>query len=218
MLKRALSTPREPRSARSTGKVVASPTDTLHQAAALGDAARVSALLAGGADPAAPSATGHTPLDIAVAASQPAVVRLLAAAIARGPHGGETLTRAAVRGQAFVLTELLACGVEPNWREPGTGRTPLHWAAFAGDAPLVRALLAAGAEPGLSDLTGARPADWAADRGHDALAASLRSREAKSPLDALASNAGVGALVALAVGAVLGAQRMKRRTAGAGRK
>ena len=35
MLKRALSTPREPRSARSTGKVVASPTDTLHQAAAL---------------------------------------------------------------------------------------------------------------------------------------------------------------------------------------
>lgn len=173
----------------------------------------MSALLDAGADPSLPSPTGHTPLDIAVAASQASVVRVLAPAIARGPHSGEALTRAAVRGQAFVLKELLACGAEPNWREPGTGRTPLHWAAFAGDAALVRALLAAGAEPGLADLTGARPADWAADRGHASLAASLRAREAKSPLDALVSNAGVGALIALAVGAVVGAKRIKGRTA-----
>jgi len=186
----------------------------------MGDASRVSVLLAAGADPTAPSQTGHSPLDIAVAASQPAVVRVLAAAVVRsGPDAaGQALTRAAVRGQALVLQQLLAAGAEPDWREPGTGRTPLHWAAFSGDPTLVRALLASGAEPGLADLTGARPADWAADRGHAALAASLRAREARSPLDRLTSGAGVGALLALAVGAVVGARRVKKGRPAAGRR
>jgi ankyrin repeat protein len=174
-------------------------------------------LLAAGADPTAPSSTGHAPLDVAAAASQPAVVRVLTEAVVRrgGPDAaGAALTRAAVRGQVFVAKELLLAGADPNWREPGTGRTPMHWAAFAGDDGLVRALLAAGGEPGLADVTGARPADWAADRGHVALAAALREREAKSPLDRLASGAGAGALIAVAVGAVVGARRMKQRKAG----
>ena len=192
----------------------ASPTDALHAACSKGDPAAVAALLAAGADPVAPSPTGHSPLDIAAAASQPAVVRVLAAAVVRSGDdaAGQALTRAAVRGQAFVLKELLVCGADPDWREPGTGRTPLHWAAFSGEPALVRALLAAGAEPGIADMSGARPSDWAADRGHTVLASSLREREAKSPLDRLTSGAGVGALIALAVGAIVGAKRMKGRT------
>ena len=164
-----------------------------------------------------PSATGHTPLDVAAAASQPAVIRVLTEAVTRtgGPDAaGVALTRAAVRGQVFVARELLAAGADPNWREPGTGRTPLHWAAFSGDDGLVRALLAAGGEPGVADVTGARPADWAADRGHAALASALRAREAKSPLESLTSGAGAGALIALAVAAVVGAKKVKQRKGG----
>ena len=70
------------------------------------------------------------------------------------------------------------------------------------------ALLAGGVDAGAADVTGATPADWAADRNHTALAARLRSAAGPaSILDRLTSSAAVGALVALALGGVFAAKR-----------
>ena len=70
------------------------------------------------------------------------------------PAAAAALSRAVVRGQTGVAAALLSAGADPSVREPGTGRSPLHWAAFAGDAKLCDALLRAGADAGARDVTG----------------------------------------------------------------
>jgi hypothetical protein len=64
------------------------------------------------------------------------------------------------------------------------GRTPLHDAAWDGDLPRIRALLAAGADPALTDDThGGRPLEWAQHAYQEEAVALLRELmpEADSP-------------------------------------
>lgn len=62
----------------------------------------------------------------------------------------ETLFEAVRSGNADAVREALACGANPNSRDPrehgGTQNTPLHAAADAGNADIVGILLAHGAQ------------------------------------------------------------------------
>jgi ankyrin repeat protein len=53
---------------------------------------------------------------------------------------------AARRGDAAAVASLLAQGVDPNIREPGDNTYPMHWAAAAGHAGIVRMLADAGGD------------------------------------------------------------------------
>lgn len=154
----------------------------LFEAAALGDAARVGALLAedpGLADQTTPD--GHGALGLAAYFGHEQVVALLArwcdpnmpsrnamrvtplhAALAsRRPHLVPGLTRT-----------LLAHGADPNRRQEG-GWTPLHAAAAAGQVEALRLLLAHGADPAAINDAEQSPRDLASLRGHDAIVALL---------------------------------------------
>jgi ankyrin repeat protein len=75
----------------------------------------------------------------------------------------------------FLAERLLDAGASPNTVQQG-GATPLHEAAFRGNASLVRLLLRHGADPDARDSEGKRPVDLARDRGLDAVAALLDQR------------------------------------------
>jgi len=101
----------------------------------------------------------------------------------KGSGGWDALMHAAARGDQVIVKALLAHGANPDTREdragwrllplppkieigtPGgeqmTGRTALINAAVRGHADVVRELLAAGATPGLRDVSGRTARDWA---------------------------------------------------------
>lgn len=109
----------------------------LHWAAELGDERVIAALVAGGAEVNARDGWGRAPL--------------LRAAL-RKDHEG--------RGAAVAA--LLDAGADPNlWGRGKHELSPLHAAAFHGDAAAVTALLAAGADPHAKDRTGRTPLRWA---------------------------------------------------------
>jgi ankyrin repeat protein len=63
-------------------------------------------------------------------------------------HAGNTLLMlAAYHGNAATVADLVVRGAEPD-RVNDRGQSPLAGAVFKGDADVVRALLAAGADPG----------------------------------------------------------------------
>ena len=101
----------------------------IHYAAADGDTAEVSRLLAGGADPGEPDAVEFTPLHFAAQEQHPGVVALLLQA-----------------GADVRATD--------RW-----GNTPLWRAVFTahGDAATSAALLAAGADPDTPNVLGISP-------------------------------------------------------------
>jgi ankyrin repeat protein len=120
-------------------------------AAYFGHQATAEALLARGADPglAARNTTRVQPLHSAVA------------------------NRDAAR--ALALAELLLRhGAEVNAQQEG-GYTPLHEAAFHGDADLARLLLAHGANAALANADGQTPADLAEKHGHTEVLALMRA-------------------------------------------
>ncbi len=80
---------------------------------------------------------------------------------------------AACAGQHLAIARmLLAAGAEVNAAQQ-SGFTPLHAAAQNGQADLVELLLAAGADPALTTAEGHAPADLARAAGHLALAERL---------------------------------------------
>lgn len=86
------------------------------------------------------------------------------------------LVRAAAQGSHAAVALLIELGFDVNAR-PRTA--PLHEAAMRGDIPMIRRLLAAGADPALRD-TGyqATPAGWAEHHGHSEAQRLLRGLEA----------------------------------------
>ena len=120
----------------------------LIEAATSGDAARVAALLAEGADAEAASPDGTTALHWAArAASAEAVEHLLAAGAdptIANRYGITPLALAAESGEPAVVGALLAAGADPDTATPA-GETVLMVAARTGRVPVLDHLLAAGA-------------------------------------------------------------------------
>ena len=102
------------------------------------------------ADPDRRDVTGHTPLSLAAHLDRPAVIRPLALAgadLQLAGRFGPPLVVCAEADAARTCTELLRAGADPEVRD-ANGRSPLLLAAINENAPIARALLAAGAEPG----------------------------------------------------------------------
>ena len=76
-------------------------------------------------------------------------------------------------GDACGVADLLSQGHIPDAERDASGRTPLLWAADAGDAELVALLLAAGANVNAADEDGGSPLLHAALCGHELAARAL---------------------------------------------
>jgi ankyrin repeat protein len=149
------------------------------EASALGDTARVAALLS--ADPGlveAYSGDSFTGLGLAAFFGHAEVARLLLDAGAdpsrasRNALGVTPLHSACAAGHAALVDLLLDRGADANLLEP-TAMAPLHTAAGNGRSAIVARLLAGGADPGRPAQDGRTPAMVARDHGHPALAAQL---------------------------------------------
>ena len=122
----------------------------LLQAAYDGDAAKVAALLKGGADPRIANAFGASPMGEAARRGDAAVIGLLLKAGADpespNPEGQTALMTVARTGNVEAAQLLLAHGAKINAREKWGGQTALIWAAAQGQAQMVRFLLSKGAD------------------------------------------------------------------------
>lgn len=152
----------------------------IHEAAALGDCDRLHVLIAGDAMLArAISADGWPPLHLAAAFATPAAVTLL---LEHGAHVHQ-LSHNAMRSQALhaavtlgdsleTVRLLLEAGAEVNATQAG-GYAPLHHAAANGNAALSQLLVQYNADRTACCDQGKKPSDYARERGHEDLAATL---------------------------------------------
>jgi ankyrin repeat protein len=123
----------------------------LHWAAAKGQEAIVSLLLARGADASAINRQGETPLRVAQRTHQTSVVALLKPVDA-------DITSAARSGDLVAVQEIVARDASlVNRRDATFGATPLHWAAIKGHAEVVTYLLSVGADPTATNSAGETP-------------------------------------------------------------
>ncbi len=121
----------------------------LHQAAWRGDAAKVKALIAAGADLDARDVHGRTPLQVATYAGQRDAITLLAKAGAKldllENDRYDAVTIAAVADDAQTLSLLLALGAKAGQTTSRYDGTALIAAAHLGHDEVVRILIRAGA-------------------------------------------------------------------------
>ena len=149
--------------------------ETVFEAAAVGDTARLGELLA---DPAAVADDGFTPLHLAAFFRHPDAVRLLldrgapVDAVAGNPTKVRPLHSAAAGGDFDCVRLLVDAGADVNAAQQ-SGFVPLHAAAQNGDEAALEALLAAGADPSVATEDGRTAADLAREAGHDAVVARL---------------------------------------------
>jgi len=149
----------------------------IFEAAAVGDEARLVALLA--AEPELVhsfSGDGWTPLHLAAGFGTPAAVAALLAAgaaidaVSRNPQQNQPLHAALALGKnAETVRLLLAHGAPVNAAQAG-GFTPIFSAAIANRRDLVELLLALDADPHRKSDQGKTAADFARERGHAELA------------------------------------------------
>ena len=154
----------------------------IHEAAAVGDSARLNALLT--VNPTlvhAFSSDGWTPLHLAAAFGGPEAVALLLThaadvhSVSKTAMGNQPLHAALALGQdAQTITLLIQHGANVNAKQMG-GYTALHQAASGGKAEAVEALLAAGADTSIRCDRDKTAADYALEKGHTALAERLRT-------------------------------------------
>ena len=146
-----------------------------------------------------PDKRGFTPLDNAIRMSKEDAALLLLAAEPKehltAPFLDKTINAAISKNQARLVDALLRDGVSVNSTLP-SGTTLLGAAAFAGAADVVRILLAADADPNLSDSDGATPLWNASLRGFEAIAGTLLDHGAK--IDQLNTSSATTALYAAA--------------------
>ncbi len=154
------------------------------EAAALGDTAKLAAMLDGDAALAnSTAADGFQPLGLACFFGRADAAALLiergadVAAASTNPSRVAPLHSAVAAGAAPIVAVLLDKGAPVDVPQQG-GFTPLMSAAHRGDAMIVEMLLRHGATPELKDDTGSTAADHAATAGHAELAASLAPRPA----------------------------------------
>ncbi|HTI40813.1 MAG TPA: ankyrin repeat domain-containing protein [Vicinamibacterales bacterium] len=140
----------------------------LHWAVYRGDLQAVDRLIAGGANVHTANREGVTPLAMACQYGDlPIVERLLQAgadAKERGPNGETMLMFAARNGSVALIRRLVAAGVDVNAREELRGTTALMWAAEQRHPKAVEALLASGADPGLTSGPAGLPRNYMAPR------------------------------------------------------
>jgi ankyrin repeat protein len=119
----------------------------LHQAARMGRKDVVTLLLAKGAQADAKDKDGNTPMDLAAICGDEELVELLRKHSPRDLRGA--IREAARRGDVTGLKALIKR--DPNLvhikdNNSDTGRTPLLWAAWEGQAECLRVLVSAGAD------------------------------------------------------------------------
>lgn len=154
--------------------LAAGATPDVWAAAALGDLARLRAA----PDVASPGPDGFPPLHLAAHFGRvDAVIALLERGVHVDSLGGAPLSNtalhaAAAGGQAEAAAILLAFGAPVDVAD-GNGYLPLHVAAAAGAAPVVRALLAADADPQARSRDGKTALDYARERKNEAVIAEL---------------------------------------------
>lgn len=161
------------------GRIAAGVELDLFEAAALGDAARVNALLDGGrAQVNDRSADGFTALHLAAFFGRAGTAEALLSrgadveAVAANPSKVRPLHSAVAGRSAEVLRLLLAAEPDLEAKQEG-GFTALMGAAANGLTDLVDLLMAAGADPATTAEDGKTAADFARAKGHDGLAARL---------------------------------------------
>ena len=119
-------------------------------AANLSDLDLVSRLLKAGANPNVRNKLGSTPLAEAAFNANTEMIRALLDAgadpNAAGPDGQTPLLLVARTANVDAAKLLLEKGANPNAKETQRGQTALMWAAAASQAPVMRELLAHGAE------------------------------------------------------------------------
>lgn len=152
----------------------------IFEAATVGDAARISAIVA--KDPTrlnAIASDGFHPLGLAAFFKREDAVKALlelgADVTPASRNGGFTALHSAVaddEGPAAkeIVRMLLEAGADPNARN-ASGGTPLHTAGFTGNIAIIQMLLAAKADPTVADDKGQQPLDYARERGHSEAAA-----------------------------------------------
>jgi ankyrin repeat protein len=151
-----------------------------YEAIILGDADRVGDLLANHWDANERSPDGFTPLGLAAFFRHEEIFDLLLPlttdvdAQATNPQKVAALHAATAQRQAGMVEKLLRAGANPDLRQ-ADGFTPLHSAAFHGDAIIAGLLLLFGADPRATNDKGETAADLARSKGHDWLARRLEA-------------------------------------------
>lgn len=158
------------------------PNLTIFEAAALGDADRLRALLEDEADRVdAMNGQGFTPLGLAAFFGHEDALRTLldlgaeVDLVQKSINANTALDSAVAADRMAAVKLLLERGAEPNVHAV-RGYTPLHKAAFGGNAEMVRLLLSRGADPAAETDEGRRPLDIAEERGHGDAADALREQ------------------------------------------
>jgi ankyrin repeat protein len=155
------------------------------EAAALGDCARLRQIIAEDAMQVwAVSGDGWAPLHLACAFAGTDAVKCLlehgahAHQYSHNPQHSQPLHAAiALGGSEETIQLLLDAGADPNAVQ-AAGFTPLHQAAAAGKAAIVRLLLRHGARADVRCDQGKLPIDYARERGHAEVIEALQSAHA----------------------------------------